>query len=538
MPIPLPALSSNTTNPVGSSTPFKWGSTPPTTIPIPSEELLEYSNLLNSSIQNEEAISSTININGEADKIIQKNSKALGLTGGVNGFYDIDLVQTGAFKGDNVGFDSSRSDLSVKERDREQEPDGFRLYLIAPPKPAVSVATAALGNAAVTLGDYAGNAANTAGNILQNEYAMTAAAVPGATLDVIGVTQNAALNSAQATQEAGKYIQEGGEKVKQIAASIKKYMDEAGANFDTDFKNYVSKAYDEYPDGSAFYSIVLPMPNELFDQHAHEVDQLVMGLAPRLLSGLGTGIDVGGRYGKEAKSRRATGLTVTAFQKLAAATGGIVAEAGAYAKDTARIGLGVGLNPNVEQVYSNPLPRKFQFTFNLPIKSRKEGDLVRDFINRLKQHSYPFSVLGIGGQNNVYLYPGEVYFEFSGRFRNNLYRSLRPCIITSINIAYKNSSDQYQHFEDGSTIEYVISLELTETRLLDRNILVDDADKYANERLTNSQYRNDVRDRDTLFRREIREFGTTGNLPTGNALLEALNPTLGTARGAGQQNGQ
>ena len=169
MPIPLPALSSNTTNPVGSSTPFKWGSTPPTTIPIPSEELLEYSNLLNSSIQNEEAISSTININGEADKIIQKNSKALGLTGGVNGFYDIDLVQTGAFKGDNVGFDSSRSDLSVKERDREQEPDGFRLYLIAPPKPAVSVATAALGNAAVTLGDYAGNAANTAGNILQNE---------------------------------------------------------------------------------------------------------------------------------------------------------------------------------------------------------------------------------------------------------------------------------------------------------------------------------------------------------------------------------
>jgi hypothetical protein len=41
-----------------------------------------------------------------------------------------------------------------------------------------------------------------------------------------------------------------------------------------------------------------------------------------------------------------------------------------------------------------------------------------------------------------------------------------------------------------------------------------------------------------MFRREIREFGTTGNLPTGNALLEALNPTLGTARGAGQQNGQ
>ena len=534
MPIPLIALSFNASNPVGGSAPFKWGNTPPTTIPVPSAELLEYSNLLNSSIQNEEAISSTININGEADKIIQKNSKALGLTGGVNGFYDIDLVQTGAFVGDN-------QDSTLDRRITDQEPDGFRLYLIAPPKPAVSVATAALGSGAVAIGE----AISQPGDILQNEYVQTGLAFPGAVIDqTTGGATNLALASAQAAQQAGnainesKIVKEGGEKVKQIAASIKQYMDEAGQNFDTDFKNYVSKAYDEYPDGSAFYSIVLPMPNELFDQHAHEVDQLVMGLAPRLLSGLGTGLDVGGRYGKEAKSRRATGLTVTAFQKLAAATGGIVAEAGAYAKDTARIGLGVGLNPNVEQVYSNPLPRKFQFTFNLPIKSRKEGDLIRDFINRLKQHSYPFSVLGIGGQNNVYLYPGEVYFEFSGRFRNNLYRSLRPCIITSINIGYKNSSDQYQHFEDGSTIEYVIALELTETRLLDRNILVDDAEKYANETLANSQYRNDVRDRDTLFRREIREFGTTGNLPTGNALLEALNPTLGTARGAGQQNGQ
>jgi hypothetical protein len=504
MPILLTALSSNTTNPVGSSTPFKWGNTPPTTIPVPSAELLEYSNLLNSSIQNEEAISSTININGEADKIIQKNSKALGLTGGVNGFYDIDLVQTGAFIGDN-------QESTLDRRITEEEPDGFRLYLIAPPKPAVSVATAALGGAVEGISNFVTDYTDKGAEVIEENLG---------------------------AKETAKFVKEGGEKVKQIATSIKQYMDEAGQNFDTDFKNYVSKAYDEYPDGSAFYSIILPMPNELFDQHAHEVDQLVMGLAPRLLSGLGTGIDVGGRYGKEAKSRRATGLTVTAFQRLAAATGGIVAEAGAYAKDTARIGLGIGLNPNVEQVYSNPLPRKFQFTFNLPIKSRKEGDLVRDFINRLKQHSYPFSVLGIGGQNNVYLYPGEVYFEFSGRFRNNLYRSLRPCIITSINIAYKNSSDQYQHFEDGSTIEYVISLELTETRLLDRNILVDDAEKYANETLANSQYRNDVRDRDTLFRREIREFGTTGNLPTGNALLEALNPTLGTARGAGQQNGQ
>lgn len=529
MPIQLPALSSNASNPVGGSAPFKWNNTPPTNISVPSQELLDYSEMLNSSIQEEQAISSTINFSGEIDDIITKNSKALGLNGGANGFYDISLVETGAFVGDNI------PSASYENRIADQEPDGFRLYLIAPPRPAVEVATAALGKGAVELGNLAASGMDAVGEGLQSETAMTVAAVPGAALDATGATQNAALKSAQAVQDYGKTIQEGGQKVKEIAASIQKYMNEAGANFNEDFNNYVQKAYNEYPDGSAFYSIVLPMPNELTDQHGHEVDSIMMGLAPRLLAGLGTGMDTFGRTGKEKNLRRATGLTNTALQKFGAAVGGVAAEAGSYAVDTAKLALGIGLNPNVEQVYANPKPRQFQFTFNLPIKSQQEGRQVRDFIDRLKQHSYPFSVLGIGGQNQLYLYPGEVYFEFSGRFRNQLFRSLRPCIITDIQVTYKNSSDQYQHFEDGSTIEYVVTIGLLENRLLDRNILVDDAEKYSKETLADKNYRDQVKYRDTIFRKDAETILSQGRLPTLDDFAKNFDGTLGTARGAGQQ---
>lgn len=529
MPIQLPALFSNASNPVGGSTPFKWNDTPPTNISVPSQELLDYSEMLNSSIQEEQAISSTINFSGEIDNIIRKNSEALGLRGGANGFYDISLVKSGAFVGDNI------PSASYENRIADQEPDGFRLYLIAPPRPAVEVATAALGNGAVGLGNLAASTTDAMGNAIQSETTTTIISTVAAASDNAGITENATETTAKTVQDYGKSVKESGEKIKQIAASIKKYMDDAGANFNKDFNNYVQKAYNEYPDGSAFYSIVLPMPNELTDQHGHDVDSIMMGLAPRLLAGLGTGMDILGKSGKDKNLRRATGLTNTALQKMGAVIGGVAAEAGSYAVDTAKLALGVGLNPNVEQVYANPRPRQFQFTFNLPIKSEQEGKQVRDFIDRLKQHSYPFSVLGIGGQNQLYLYPGEVYFEFSGRFRNQLFRSLRPCIITDIQVGYKNSSDQYQHFADGSTIEYVVTIGLLENRLLDRNILVDDAEKYSNETLANKNYRDQVKYRDTIFRKDTETILSQGRLPTMDDFAKNFDGTLGTARGAGQQ---
>jgi hypothetical protein len=481
-------------------------------VPVPN--FTNYENLVNSTIETERAITDSININGDIDKLIDRNKRALGLTGGANGFFDIDLVKTGAFIDDNI-------DSNLENRITEREPDGFRLYLICPPKPAISVATAALGSAAAALGETAQSATDLANEVLQSNAAAAASLVVGVGTSALTF----GLVDTPSAKDMGKSIAEAGAKTKQIADSIKKYMNDAGQKFDDDFKQYVAKAYNEHPDGNAFYSIVLPMPQELFDSHQHEVDTIMMGLAPRLLSGAIAGISLGGKFGGKL-ARRERGFS--AGRALAGVGLGLAAEAGSYALDTAKIGLGIGLNPNAESVYANPVPRQFQFTFNLPIKSREEATQVRDFIDRLKQHSYPYSVLGLGGQNQVYLYPGEVYFEFSGKFRNNLFRSLRPCIITGINVAYKNASDQYHHFDDGSTIEYVVSVVLIENRLLDRNILVDDAEKYANETLANSQYRKQVKYRDTFGRETAERILTNPTETLRNfgldSLAEALTP--------------
>jgi hypothetical protein len=213
---------------------------------------------------------------------------------------------------------------------------------------------------------------------------------------------------------------------------------------------------------------------------------------------------------KDTRAKRTTGQSEGALGELFnAATlglGAVAAEAGAYTFDSLRARIGVGLNPNVETIYAAPKQRSFQFTFELYIKSREESTIVKDFINRIKQHSYPLSVLGIGGQSQLYLNPGEVYFEFCGRYRNNLFRSLRPCIITNIQVQYSNQ-DQYQHFEDGSSIVYIVSIQLVENKLLDRNILVDDAEENAGKSFADKDFRNSIKFRDTFMGESFQNFG-------------------------------
>ena len=89
----------------------------------------------NVALENAEEISSSINTIAEVTNIMERNKKALGLNGGPNGFYDINLVHPAS--PDRPGS-------------ADKEPDGFRLYLIAPPRPAVAVVAAALGNAVNT----------------------------------------------------------------------------------------------------------------------------------------------------------------------------------------------------------------------------------------------------------------------------------------------------------------------------------------------------------------------------------------------------
>ena len=74
---------------------------------------------------------------------------------------------------------------------------------------------------------------------------------------------------------------------------------------------------------------------------------------------------------------------------------------------------------------------------------------------------------------NIMIWIASVYFEFSGRYRGKLFRSLRPCIITSIQVDYAGGS-QFQSFIDGTPNQIFVTVGLMESRLLDRNILFDE----------------------------------------------------------------
>ena len=421
----------------------------------------------NVALENAEEISSSINTIAEVTNIMERNKKALGLNGGPNGFYDINLVHPAS--PDRPGS-------------ADKEPDGFRLYLIAPPRPAVAVVAAALGNAV-----------NTGAAALKSGI--------DSTVDIAKdyVTLPSALNEA-------------GNKAAAVGTAIKKYMDDAGTGFDKSFDKYVANAYSGAK-GNSFYSIVLPMPRELTETHSHNTDTLMLNALYRVATGVGVGLgnfgnSLGSRFG-ETHARRRTGqsggIVKDVFDAVTLGLAAPAAELGNYAIDNAKARFGVGLNPNVETIYAAPAPRQFQFTFELYVKSTTEAKQVKEFIQTLKQHSYPFSTLGIKGQNQLYIYPGEVYFEFSGRFRNNLFRSLRPCLITNINVQYSNQ-EQYQHFEDGSSIVYVVSMTLLENKLLDRNILVDDAVEYAASGFDDNTFRNAVKFKDTFMGQGIQNI--------------------------------
>jgi len=498
-PILIPSGSQNSVGPGGVQQvpPNQWNprfdaEQPPAQIPN-AEALYDYvldqdvNNSRNSALS-EQQLTNNNDINGEVNQIIERNKKTLGLTGGANGFYDINLVRPASGR---KGFIE------------DEEPDGFRLYLVCPPNPsgAVQLAANMIGTAATTATNAIAGAAGVAADVAGSEVVGTVAALGAGT------------EGAQLAQDASKNIREGGEKVAQVGKAIAEKMNLTKQAFDDKFNKYVQKSYDN-AQGNSFYSIVLPMPKELTDTHQHELDNIMMGFLPRAAAGLGIGFNnfsnsIASKF-KDTRAKRTTGQSEGALGELFnAATlglGGALAEVGAYSFDSLRARIGVGLNPNVETIYAAPKQRSFQFTFELYIKSREESTIVKDFINRIKQHSYPLSVLGIGGQSQLYLNPGEVYFEFCGRYRNNLFRSLRPCIITNIQVQYSNQ-DQYQHFEDGSSIVYIVSIQLVENKLLDRNILVDDAEENAGKSFADKDFRNSIKFRDTFMGESFQNFG-------------------------------
>ena len=402
-----------------------------------------------------DVISNTPDISSAVDNIIRKN-RSMGMSNnGSSDFYDIDLMY-------HVNPQGSMG----------SEPDGFRLYLIKPAKAAFD--------------------------------------------DLIGFTQKSITSGAEtdtAQALAGAFGLEK-DTLKNASTTINNKLEGVKQDYQQSFENLYTKGYDTNPQGNAFYSAILPVPLELVDSHSHEVDSLMLGALPRIMTAVGAGLFTGFE-GKNYNKRRHGGA--------GAGFGAGIAELAEYGVQTAKARVGVGLNPNTETIYNAPQPRNFSFNFSLYPKNQKEKDLIVDFISRVKKHSYPASFGSILGQNQFYIFPGEVYFEFTGRFRNKLFKSLRPCIITNFAVSYSNG-DQYQHFVDGSSIVYQITIGLVEVRLLDRNILQEDEDNKVD--LTSEQGRKLVYGNNTFAGEAVKDF-LTSPIDNPNQALNNLSGTLG-----------
>lgn len=211
--------------------------------------------------------------------------------------------------------------------------------------------------------------------------------------------------------------------------------------------------YTEGDDGSKKLTIFLPLPKTIQDSHSHEIDSMsnnpLQGIVQGALALLGGSSE--GSKGGGKKYSNTSGL-------------------GEFIGNNIKLATRKTLNPAVETLYRSPNPRTWQFNIDYSPTNKGESDNFIKIIEQLKQHSYPTKDLG----GILYSFPGtlDFYFKINNERSEVLPYSLEKCFIRSIQLDYVgNSGGFYAHFKDGNPVSMIVSLEIVESRLLDRDIL-------------------------------------------------------------------
>jgi hypothetical protein len=230
--------------------------------------------------------------------------------------------------------------------------------------------------------------------------------------------------------------------------------------------------------------IFLPLPKEIIEVYAHEIEQAELGGFNQLLNTL--------QYAKGAGAVIGRGAQAAAFLIGGQATAaGTLSNASIPGLQNFISGLQGSMdfvsattrkayNPVQEQLYKTPQPRVFQWTIELMPTSQDQAKSTAMICQALKEHSSPINIGDL-----FYDFPGFVEFEFyiNNRLATFLPRSLYfdkesktkvPSFIKSLNIQY-SSNNMYSHFVDDYPTNSTITIELLETQPLDRNIIMGDA---------------------------------------------------------------
>jgi hypothetical protein len=210
--------------------------------------------------------------------------------------------------------------------------------------------------------------------------------------------------------------------------------------------------YKEGTGSDKFKTIFLPLPKQINDIHSHNIDAFsnnpiipIAGVVSGLLD------SIGGGQGTKGGSRKISMPGV-----------------GTYIANNLQLAARKSFNPAVETLYRSPTPRNWQWNIEYSPTSKDDATAFIQIVEALKQHSYPTQDLG----GVLYTFPGTVDFAFriNGEVSSVLPRSLQKCFIKGVQLDYTQQGF-YAHFKDGNPVTIVLTLDIAETRLLDRSDL-------------------------------------------------------------------
>lgn len=153
-----------------------------------------------------------------------------------------------------------------------------------------------------------------------------------------------------------------------------------------------------------------------------------------------------------------------------------VKEVAPLAAKVAGAAAGVAINPQKELLFQGVNFRKFDFTYKLIAKNKKETELIKEIISLLRFHMHPDSIAG----NFLFRYPSEFDVEFYFRkektggnatyVRNPYLTFLSTCVIESLDVNYSNGN--YVAFKDtGAPVEITIKINLKETQIMTKEVI-------------------------------------------------------------------
>lgn len=141
--------------------------------------------------------------------------------------------------------------------------------------------------------------------------------------------------------------------------------------------------------------------------------------------------------------------------------------------DLARLGLNAGgyaVNPQLQVLFSEVGFRHFQFVFTFIPHNKEEADTVKTIIEKFKYHSAP-EIMSNGSIFEQGLYmkvPDSFNINFFyGNEENKNVHKVGECVLTNVDVNYAGGG-QWSTFNDGSPTQINLTLDFTETVIIDK----------------------------------------------------------------------